>query len=154
MADKLFLLFNLNDERFAVGTESISEIIPLVTLTKVPKTAPYIAGLLNYRGETMPVIDTVMLLYDKPHQRKICTRIIILSSTDEDCLSHVGLIVESANRTVKYDSEQISEHRLTQQHTAYLGKTLNDEQGEIQLLDIEKLIPQEAGCLKSAAGYP
>jgi chemotaxis-related protein WspB len=153
MARKLFLLFNLGDERFAVSTELITEIIPLVELTSVPKTEPYICGLFNYRGETIPVIDTVMLLYNRPHDRKICTRIIVLTSIKDDCITRVGLIAEKVNKTEAYDTEQISEHALTVQHTPCLGKIINDGNGEIQLIDLEKLIPQEANCLRVAAGH-
>ncbi len=151
MTEKLFMLFSLDDSRFAVSTEMIKEVMPLSTLTTVPKTEPYIAGLIHYNGKSIPVIDSVMLLYKKPHKRKICTRIIILNYKHSDVIPHVGLIVESANKTIKYDADNIDEHNLTKQHTSYLGKIINVNNEEIQLIDVDALIPQEAAHLQSAA---
>ena len=150
MANKLFLLFNLGSERFAVSTEMITEIIPLLEVTPVPKSAPYICGLINYRGETIPVIDALMLLYERPHHRKICTRIIILSHNESGCMTRVGLIVEKANKTGIFATDQIHEHNLTQQHAPYLGKSMTDDEGEIQLIDMDRLIPQETRRLRTA----
>jgi len=149
MAKRLYLLFSLGEERFAVTTELITEITPLVDMTRVPKTESYVCGLFKYRGETIPVIDTSMMLFNKPYNRKICTRIIVLSRQHDDTFKRIGIIAEKVNKTESFDTEQISEHPLTQ--TPYLGKTLSDEHGEIQLIDLNKFLPVEFDELKSMA---
>ncbi len=151
MAKRLFLLFNLGGERFAVTTEMITEITPLVEFTKVPKTDSHICGLFKYRGETIPVVDTCMLLFNKAYSRKICTRIIVLSRQQGGIVSRIGLIAEKVNKTESFDTDLISEHTLTQKHTPYLGKTLTDEQGEIQIIDLEQFMPDDLDDLKSLA---
>jgi len=151
MAKRLFLLFNLGNERFAVTTELITEITPLVELTRIPRTESYICGLFNYRGETIPVVDTSMLLFNQPHSRKICTRIIILTRVKGDIISRIGLIAEKVNKTESFDTDLINRHVLTQKHSPYLGKTLTDEQGEIQIIDLEKFMPDDFDDIKSLA---
>ncbi len=151
MAKRLFLLFNLGDDRFAVTTELITEITPLVELTHVPKTESYICGLFKYRGETIPVVDTSLLLFNKPHNRKICTRIIILTRQHHGIVSRIGLIAEKVNKTESFDTDQINEHKLTQKRAPYLGKTLSDDYGEIQIIDLEKFMPDDFDDLDSLA---
>ena len=151
MTTRLHLFFSLNDERFAVRTDCITEVIPLVNLTSVPKTEHYVCGLMNYRGESIPVIDAVKLLYDRTYNKKICTRIIVLTFQQEDHMTRVGLIAEKVNMTKKIDTSLISAHSLTLQNSPCLGEIISDQQGDIQIIDIEKIIPSESGCLKTVA---
>jgi len=150
MAKKLLILFQADDQRFAISAKHIVEITPLVELINVPKTRPYISGLFNYRGTSIPVIDTNMLLFNKPSSLNICTRIIVLSNSEERSPKYVGLIAEKVNKTINAEFSDISNHTLTEEHDAYLGKIFNDHDGEIQILDVEKLLPQEANCLMAA----
>ena len=111
MAKQLLLLFNLDNQRFAVRTNLITEIIPLVEIVKVPKSEPYICGLFNFRGTTIPIVDMTMLLYDKPHTRKVCTRILVLSINQGECITQVGLIAERVNSPQVFDTKDLTEHQ-------------------------------------------
>ena len=144
MTTKLFLLLNLGANRFAVETDCITEIVPIVEMIKVPKTEAFICGLMNYRGETLSVIDTVRLLYDVDYNKKMCSRIIIISITENNKTTRIGLIAEKVNRTRRIDTNVISEHALTLEHTPYLGKIISDQEGDIQIINQERLIKHES----------
>jgi len=143
VAKKLFLQFNVDGQRFAIATDLVKEITSMVKLTRVPKTEAWIAGLFNYRGSMLPVIDISRLLFNSEHQLRICTRIIILETTINNNKQNIGLIVEQANKTLSYDINDLTEHKLSDRQASYVGKILHDEDGEIQLIDIDKLIPTE-----------
>ena len=140
MTKQLYILFNLGFERFAVSTSRVTEVIPLVEVTPVPTTPDYICGVLNYRGETIPVVDTNYLLYRQNYNKRICTRILILESTAHEGTNHVGLIAEKVNRTITISTDKINKHTLTKNSSVYLGKTVGDELGEIQIIDLDKLV--------------
>jgi chemotaxis-related protein WspB len=140
MTSGLYLLFNLGSERFAVSTSIITEIIPLVEVTQVPTTPEYICGVFNYRGETIPVIDTNQLLYRQDHNQRICTRILVLETEAHEGTAHVGLIAEKVNQTTMIDTTDIRKHTLTRNSNVYLGKTVSDELGEIQIIDLDQLV--------------
>lgn len=144
MTTKLFLLFNLGANRFAVETDCITEIVPIVELIKVPKTEAFVCGLMNYRGETLSVIDTVRLLYDFDYNKKMCSRIIIVSTTENNKTTRIGLIAEKVNRTCRIDTNETSEHSLTIEHTPYLGTIISNQDGDIQIIDLKKLIEHES----------
>ena len=53
----LILAIRIGDQTFAVPTQWIVEVVPLVSLRDVPQAPPYLAGVCNYRGRIAPVID-------------------------------------------------------------------------------------------------
>src|SRR4026207_2509813 len=52
-----YLTFQLAGEEYAVGILQVREIITYGTLTKVPHTPPSFRGVINLRGNVVPVVD-------------------------------------------------------------------------------------------------
>ncbi len=52
-----YLSFWLNDELYAYRVEDVIEVLEMQKITVIPKTPPYIMGVINFRGEILPVID-------------------------------------------------------------------------------------------------
>ena len=44
----LFLLFQLGQDRYALDTGRVAEVLPLVAITPIPQAPPELAGLFNY----------------------------------------------------------------------------------------------------------
>lgn len=53
-----YLSFMLNGEIFAIDVNLVVEVLEMQKITPIPKTKPYIKGVINFRGEILPVIDT------------------------------------------------------------------------------------------------
>jgi len=53
----LFLVFQLNDDRYALDVSQVVEVLPLVRIRKMLRSPPGIAGTINYRGAHVPVVD-------------------------------------------------------------------------------------------------
>lgn len=149
MNTKLYLLFNLSSERFAVNTANVTEIVPLLDLVKVPKTVPYVRGLINYRGSMITVIDTTQLLYDEPCRKRSCCRIIVVDMADDGQQKQFGLLAEKVNRTCRLKTQELIEHELTQQQTPYLGKLVSQHSGNIQIIDLKQLARHHSSQLKN-----
>ena len=58
----LLLLFHLGSELYAIESSQVIEIIPTVNLRPLHHVPDYVAGLFNYRGKFIPVIDLSQLL--------------------------------------------------------------------------------------------
>ena len=55
---KKYLVFKMGNEEYGVDINKISTIIEKdMNITRVPKTASYIKGVINLRGEIIPIID-------------------------------------------------------------------------------------------------
>lgn len=52
-----YLTFLLNQELYAYKVSEVIEVIELQKVTIIPKTPPYIMGVINFRGEILPLID-------------------------------------------------------------------------------------------------
>ncbi len=53
-----YLTFLLENEKFAVPVTHVLEVLLKQQITPVPKTAAHILGIINFRGDILPVIDT------------------------------------------------------------------------------------------------
>ena len=89
----LMLLFYIGDDRYALAARQVVEVISLVELKKLARSPKYLAGLLNYRGKIIPVIDINQLLSGNSYQPYLSTRIIIVNyAFHEEKLFLLGVI--------------------------------------------------------------
>ncbi|NCD32429.1 MAG: purine-binding chemotaxis protein CheW [Spartobacteria bacterium] len=52
-----YLTFKLGHEEYGLEILKVQEIIKMMEITKIPKTPPYIRGVINLRGKVIPVLD-------------------------------------------------------------------------------------------------
>lgn len=52
-----FLIFKLQDELFALDVESVLEVLENQKVAKVPNTPEHVRGVVNFRGDILPIID-------------------------------------------------------------------------------------------------
>jgi len=52
-----YLTFMLGDEEYGLEILRVREIIGLMSITEVPRTPPYVRGVINLRGKIIPVVD-------------------------------------------------------------------------------------------------
>lgn len=58
VAEEQFLLFRIGDEEFGLPVAAVEEVAPLPSkLTRLPKAPTFVKGVVNLRGEVIPVID-------------------------------------------------------------------------------------------------
>ena len=75
----------------------------LLTITRVPKTPPYIKGVINLRGDIIPVMELRTRLDIPEIEKDDDTRIIII---DVNKISY-GIIVDSVSEVIEIDEAQI-----------------------------------------------
>ena len=74
----LFLLFQLGRERYALEAGQVAAVLPLLSIKEIPQAPPAVAGLCNYRGRPVPVIDLSELTLGRPAQSRLSTRIVLV----------------------------------------------------------------------------
>ena len=62
-----YLTFKLAKEEYGLEILRVKEIIGIMTVTTLPKTPPYIKGVINLRGKVIPVID-LRLKFELPEK--------------------------------------------------------------------------------------
>ena len=80
------------------------------------------AGLFNYRGAPVPVIDLSQLTLGRPAARRLSTRIVLVHYPDESGGTHLlGLIAERATQTVRHEPSDFVRVRRHQRRRAVSG---------------------------------
>ncbi|KAB0648506.1 chemotaxis protein CheW, partial [Burkholderia territorii] len=104
-AHALFLMFELDGERYALDAADIDEVLPLATTKVVPGAPEWIAGLLMRGGQPVPVIDVSMLALGRRAHALRSTRLVMarcrVGQLERDRV--IGLIVERATQTLRID---------------------------------------------------
>lgn len=138
----LFLLFELGRDRYALDARQVAEVLPLVDITAVPQAPPAVAGVFNYRGAPVPVIDVSQLTLGRPSARRLSTRIVLVHYPDATGRSRLlGLIAERATQAVHRDESDFVASGVTTDGAPYLGPVATDARGLVQRLDASTLLP-------------
>jgi chemotaxis-related protein WspB len=140
----LLLLFEISNGRYALEINQIIEIVPLVKLKKIPTTPAYVSGLMNYRGEGIPVVDLCQLIESVPFDDALSTRIIIVSypiQNEED--KPLGLIANNVTETVRTKLSKPPPTGVLMDKSLYEGEVTPETTDMIQWFDIKKMLPTE-----------
>lgn len=139
----LFLLFHLGQERYALEAGQVVEVLPLLRLRPIPHAPRGVAGLINYRGQPVPVVDLSELAVGKPSADHFSTRIMIVNHPDADGnLRLLGLIAEQATGMVRKKPEELQDAGVRIAAASYLGPLLMDDAGAIQCIQTRRLLSE------------
>lgn len=99
-----FLTFYLQEEIYGVNIFDVKEIIAMMKTTPVPKTPHFIKGVMNLRGNIIPVVD-MRIKFDMPEiEPHMYTSIVIITIDGKN----IGFIVDKVEEVVNVDDENIS----------------------------------------------
>lgn len=142
----LMLLLNIRNERYAIESRQVVEVIPLVVLKSFPHQPEHIAGVFNYRGRIVPVMDLCRLMRDKPSSEYLSTRIVLVNywgnNTELKAPYILGLMTEQVVETLHKSESEFVDPNIQIDTAPYLGKMIVDDQGMIQCLRIEYLLSE------------
>jgi chemotaxis-related protein WspB len=140
----LFLVFRLGNDRYAIEATQVVEVIPLVNWKCVPRAAAGVAGIIDYHGAPVPLIDLTDLALGQPSRKWMSTRIIVVNyRQDSSSRTHVlGLIAEQATETIRRTEEEFVDSGLSVAESPYLGSVTTDPAGAIQRVEIKHLLSE------------
>jgi purine-binding chemotaxis protein CheW len=99
-----YLTFVTGEETFAIGILDVKEIIEIEHMTRVPMTPDFIRGVINLRGNVVPVIDLSSRLGRAVSKvtKKSC---IVLVEVGHDNENHtIGMMVDEVNEILEIDA--------------------------------------------------
>lgn len=132
---------------YSIKCEKVREVAPMVRLKKVPNTPEYFAGLFNYRGMIVPVIDLCQLIQGCPCKMRLSTRIILVDYLKDDNTPYIlGLIAERVTEAVRKPIESFVSPGIKMGNTPYLGGIVMEEKKMIQYIDLD-LLPESFSFL-------
>lgn len=137
-----FLMCKLGNEVYGIDISHVTDIIELQKITEVPDMPDYVKGVINLRGQVIPIIDLRLRFHMEPREYDDRTVITVVNIGG----SSLGFIVDTATEVQSIPEKDIDPapsfqgRAETRKYVAGLGKI--GEQLTI-LLDVERLMEQE-----------
>lgn len=102
-----YIVIRLGAEQYGIDISYIENIVRMQNITRVPKVPAYLKGVINLRGEVIPVMS-LRLKMDLPEDEITrATRIIILKLEQQ---GNVGIIVDEVKEVVTLTSNEIEKN--------------------------------------------
>lgn len=133
-----YLTFHLADEDYGFEIAYVTEIIGIQKITEVPEMPPYVKGVINLRGQVIPVMDVRLRfgMESREYDERTCIIVVRVDTTS------VGLIVDKVNEVVDIPEEKVEQ--VTQQETTGNNRYINGvgklESGVKILLNLRNLL--------------
>ncbi len=102
-----YLSFVLGREEYGLEILKVQEIIGIMDVTRVPRTPPYVRGVINLRGRVIPVVDLrgKFLMAGTDATEKTC--VIVVQISQGDLTVTMGVIVDEVSEVLSFTQEQI-----------------------------------------------
>ncbi|WP_226034926.1 chemotaxis protein CheW [Aquibacillus saliphilus] len=145
------IVFELNNEEYAIPVQQVGSIERMQHITRVPQTEDFIIGVINLRGVVTPIIDLRKRFSIEKTEFTNSTRIIIVYINNME----VGFVVDAA-----YDVIDIPENAIEPAPEVigtvdvdYIEGVAKIDSRLLMLLNIEKVLSsQEVDHLQSVEG--
>jgi len=129
-----FLGISLEKELIGIPLKKILTISKILDTVKVPYTPSYIVGVINLRGEIIPVLSLKQILeLDEVNEP---TRIVVLDSSH----GKAGVLVDTIVGVVRIPQDRFEPNPMIGRYSAYVSHVAQTEHGLMEILDVEKLI--------------
>ena len=131
-----YIVIKLGGEQYGINIKYIDNIVRIPAITRVPKVDEYIRGVINIRGEVVPIMSLRRRFELEDIEYTHATRIIIVRMEDQ---SRVGFIVDEVREVVdiEEDTIEVPNFKLDDKKSAYLAGIGKKEENLISLLDIQ-----------------
>ncbi len=131
------VVFHLGEEEFALDIAYVKEIVRLAPITRVPKCKEWIEGVINLRGNVVPVMD-LRKRFHVPSTNQRQTRIIILELRGISLGVLVDAVVET--RQIGRSLVEPAPALMSSVESEYIAGVAKLEDRLISLLQIDKIL--------------
>ncbi len=152
-----YLTFTLNEEQYAVSVGKVREVLEYTRITKLPRTADFMKGIINLRGAGVPVIDLRLKfgMAETPVGKD--TAIIVLDVDSRDGSVVVGVLADAVHEVVEIAADKVEPAprfgtSLSAEFIQGVGKR---DDSFIIILDIDRIFnSDEVTMLKAQESAP
>lgn len=99
-----YIVIKLGSEQYGIDIRYIDNIVRMQHITRVPKVAPYLKGVINLRGEVIPVMSLRLKMDLEADEITKATRIIILKLEQHGT---IGIVVDEVKEVVTLGTNEI-----------------------------------------------
>ena len=137
-----YLTFKLLNEEYGIEILKVREIIGVMAITSLPRTPPFVRGVINLRGKVIPVIDLRSKFEMETTEDTDQTCIIVVDVMIQGGSIQIGILVDSVSEVLDILGEDIEEAPAfgTNIDTAFILGMAKAKGSVKILLNIEKVL--------------
>ena len=149
-----YLTFKLAEEDYGIALLKVKEIIGMIPITAVPRTPAHVKGVINLRGQVIPVTDLRLKFGLPAIDTTDRTCIIVVEVQGEASTVQMGIVVDAVSEVLPIRDENIETAPSfgSKVDTDYIQGMANMDQDVKILLDIDRVLTaRDAALLEQAA---
>jgi purine-binding chemotaxis protein CheW len=137
-----YLNFLLGDETYGIDVTNIKEVIEYENVYSVPLVSNNIKGIMNLRGEVVPVVDLTHLFYNKSADKTKLSCIVIIEKPYDNEIITIGVMIDAIQAVINLTEDEIEDtpgfgSKISHDYISGVGKL---DEKFIILLDINKVL--------------
>jgi len=148
-----YLTFKLGDEVFATDVAKVREVLDFTNITKIPRTPDFMSGVINLRGNVVPVVDLRLCFEMSQTEKTVNTCIVVVEMLVDGESNVIGALADSVEEVIDLEPEQIQPPpRIgTKIRTDFIKGMGKREAQLIMILDIDRVFSvEELATLRGA----
>lgn len=102
-----YLTFKLGDEVFATDVAKVREVLDFTTITKIPRTPEFMSGVINLRGNVVPVVDLRLCFEMSKTEKTVNTCVVVVEMLLDGEPTIIGALADSVEEVIDLEPEQI-----------------------------------------------
>ncbi|WP_026485899.1 chemotaxis protein CheW [Caldanaerobius polysaccharolyticus] len=137
-----YVIFQISGESFGVDIQSAVSIEKRLPITRVPLAPDYLVGVINLRGEIIPIINpSALLKQDDGGDLSNFHKVLIVSREDYK----IGLLIGNEVSIVDIDEHLIQRDAvdLSESDKMYISGIIRHQERIVNILNVEKLTTPE-----------
>lgn len=141
MEKETYLTFILGQECFAVNVVNVLEVIEQQQITSVPKTPEHILGIINFRGEILPVVNT-RYKFNLPDNNDLSKNyVIVYDIGDEEHKFTVAATADAVKDVIEVNSDEIKQvpEMGISYNTRFITGAIRRDEQFVLLINVEKV---------------
>lgn len=146
-----YIVIKIDDEQYGINIKFIDNIVRMQQITRVPQVDEYLKGVINIRGEIVPVMSVRMKMGLAEDEITNKSRIIILKTEAGDL---VGIIVDQVNQVLTIDSNNVEKVRYDDKkgksNATFVSGVGHYEGGLVSILDLEAVVSDKEAKEKAS----
>ncbi len=135
-SEEQLVIFQLNEQQYALPIQETQEIIRMTAITQVPNTRHYVEGIINLRGSIVPVINLNKRLGLMVNEYNDATRIIVVEHEGQK----VGMIVDNVLEVGRFTEDEIEPPAVAGDNVDYLKGVVKKGDRLWLLLNLTKVL--------------
>jgi len=145
MTGSRYLSFVLNDEEYCIDILKIKEIMGMTDITKIPQTPEFIKGVINLRGQIIPIVD-LRIKFEvaaKEYTERTCIVVVEIPYNDEVTL--MGIVVDKIQEVINIPKDKISNvpYINSKIKSEYIEGIAETQESIKIILDITKVLTED-----------